>query len=83
MTKQELNRDIKRLFKKFHDWMMQEHTDWDKCEELKKEFNRLYNADQQFEYISRENILRLVILNRRHRIIPFHQFGTGINEETL
>jgi hypothetical protein len=86
MTKQEFNRDIKRLFK-----------DWKKASEgtaseeyfsevepkMKKEFQRLYFADSEFKYISRDNILRMIILNRRHRIIPFHQFATQVNEDRV
>jgi hypothetical protein len=50
---------------------------------LKKEFRRLYDADRELKYVSKDNILRMLILNRRHRVIPFHQFGTGIDEDKL
>jgi hypothetical protein len=85
MTKQELNRDIKRLFKEFK--KAAENLEIEKyfevAEELKKEFRRLYDADRELKYVSKDNILRMLILNRRHRVIPFHQFGTGIDEDKL
>jgi hypothetical protein len=86
MTKQELNRDIKRLFRNWRiasDGIATEEYFSEVEPKMKKEFQRLYFADSEFKYISRDNILRLVILNRRHRVIPFHQFATQVNEDKL
>lgn len=71
MTKQELNRDIKRLTKLVG-------TDKEHTPEFEKEFRRLYYADSSMEYLNVESIKTLLRLNVRHRFIPFHQFGLMI-----
>lgn len=72
MTKQELNRDIKRLSKHFA-------TDKAGTPEFEKEFKRLYYADSSFEYINLENLKAMLRINLRHRFIALHQFGLMIN----
>jgi hypothetical protein len=72
MTKQELNRDIKR-FKKVFDSM--EPVDFD---EARQEFNRLYWADRTFEYMTRANILFMFRINIRYVFVELHHFGNQI-----
>jgi hypothetical protein len=88
MTKQELNKAIKKLFRNWRIASEDSKSDikhyFESVEpNMKKEYQRLYFADSKFEYISRDNILRMIILNRRHRVIPFHQFATQVNEDEL
>lgn len=82
MTKAQLNRDVKNLFKNFEKIKSQDNY-YEQVEILKKEYQRLYNADNKFEYLTRDNILRMMVLNRKHRVIQFHQFGIFIEDEKL
>jgi len=79
MTKQELNRDVKRLWNN--------HLKCDNYDQIEKtvipEFKRLYGADKDFKYLNRDNILRIMVLNRKYNIIPFHRFGLMIDENNL
>ena len=68
MTKQELNRDCKRLVKQFKDG--KQYTD-----EFTAEFKRIYYADSGFEYLSPKNALSLIRINLSLRIIALHQMG--------
>jgi hypothetical protein len=72
MTKQELNRDIRRLKKVFNDMEPKDETD------IQREFNRLYWADKKFEYMTRANILFMFAINRRYQFLPSHKFGLYI-----
>lgn len=82
MTKNELNRDIKRLAKYINGIaaaaeMMQDNTayyrDIDKV--ARPEFIRLYYAADNFSYLTHKSVLIMVRLNLAHRFIAFHQFG--------
>jgi len=73
MTKQELNRDIKRLVKN-----SENITDKNR-DAIEKEFLRLYRADKTFEYMNLYSVKMMLRLNVRHRYIPLHQFGQQIN----
>ena len=77
MTNQELNRDVKRLWKKV------QKTDvlceW-KMLEIKTEFLRLYNADREFEVFNRTSILIILVMNRKYNFRPHHSLGLSINE---
>lgn len=70
MTKQELNRDVKRLANK--------HTNMNEAD-LNKEFKRLYYADSNFEYMNLNSLKMMLRLNLRYRFVPLHQFGLMIN----
>ena len=72
MTKQELNRDVKRLSKLIG-------TDKEYTPEFEKEYKRLYYADSTFDYFNLESVRIMLRMNARHRFIPFHQFGLMIN----
>lgn len=78
MTKHELNRDVKRLFKNHFD-----STQNGLSEEGKREFLRLYHADSSFEYLTIDNLKRLLRFNLRHRVIQLHSFGLMIDEKKL
>lgn len=82
MTKQELNRDVKRLYNKYKANSGGEATnDYYKWldETIKPELKRVYYADDNFEYLTADNIKRIIRLNLSLRVIPFHQFGANIN----
>lgn len=70
MTKQELNRDVKRLANKHIE--MQE-------QDVIKEFKRLYYADSNFEYMNLNSLKMMLRLNLRYRVIALHIFGININ----
>lgn len=70
MTKQELNRDIKRLANNHHNM---EEAD------VKNEIKRLYYADSTFEYMNLNSIKMLLRLNLRYRVIALHVFGLHID----
>ncbi len=77
MTKQELNRDIKRL------WVRYENKDseldvYEALEEMRQELKRLYYADDDFEYMNLRSIKIMIRLNLSLRVVPLHQFGLGI-----
>ena len=84
MTNQELNRDIKRLYKKFlnrrtgdtTNWTL---TDWKNYEdydnEIKTEFYRLYKADENFDALNITTLKMLLNINNALRVIQFHVFG--------
>lgn len=85
MTNQELNRDIKRLFVKYTNSRVSEDTskwsvqDWNNYEakqnELKKEFNRLYHADRNFDALNKNSLLMMLAMNNNLRVVAFHVFG--------
>lgn len=85
MTKQELNRDINRLWKKFKNAKGQEAEKYYEFVngEGKKEFKRLYLADKNFEYCNKKSILQLMAINSLHRFEPQHMFGIYADENPL
>tara|TARA_R110000803_G_scaffold78075_3_gene143140 strand:- start:15633 stop:15881 length:249 start_codon:yes stop_codon:yes gene_type:complete len=82
MTKQELNRDVKRLYKRWFSLYGVAKTTATE-ENTKREFKRLYHADSSFESLNRENILRMLKMNNSMRVIVLHQFGLMIDEKKL
>ena len=74
MTNQELNRDIKRLYNKI-EFLKDNESFFAFIEgEGKKEFIRLYRADDTAEVLTKDNLLRMMTLNRRYRFVAFHHF---------
>lgn len=75
MTKQELNRDIKRLYnnieKAKNTPSFFEYID----NNAKKEYTRLLNASDDFSALSKKSVLILYRLNLSYRFIPLHTFG--------
>jgi len=76
MTNQELNRDIKRLYNKIESLKNSDNENFYTFieGEGKKEFRRLYFADDTADVLTKDNLLRMMTLNRRYRLVAFHQF---------
>lgn len=74
MNKQEFNRDVKRLRKRYHG---DESKDYGS--DFQKEFSRLYNADSNFQYANKDSILTLLRINHRFRYVPLHVFGLNVD----
>lgn len=83
MTKQELNRDVKRLGKAFLELHLSDPDNEDKIFELRQELRRLYYADREFEYFNLKSIKILLRYNLKYRVIPLQNFGLSINELKL
>ena len=82
MTKQELNRDIKRLGAGLHKArFLKGDEDYHNYIEniAKPEFMRLYRADVTFEYMNLNSVKLMLRLNINHQFIAFHRFGLMIN----
>ena len=77
MTKQELNRDIRKLYKRFLDYRLKNFCDTEH-EALRKELQRLYYANTSLEYLTKKSLLIMIRLNVALRVIPLHQFGSQI-----
>jgi hypothetical protein len=67
MTKRELNRDCRRLIRSYKENGPQRFDT--------KEFKRIYYADRNFEYLTKNNALGLMRINLALRVIPLHNFG--------
>lgn len=74
MTKQELNRDCKRLLK----LAIENSRNLESEGQIRSEIQRLYCADREFRALNRQSILILLRLNLRYRAIPLHNFGLFI-----
>tara|TARA_R110000744_G_scaffold174371_1_gene293173 strand:- start:63 stop:317 length:255 start_codon:yes stop_codon:yes gene_type:complete len=78
MTKQELNRDIKRLRTTYLKAVAA--ANWDDSyqvsvyDEIKPEFLRLYRADQNAEYMNYASFRFMHRLNLIHRFVDLHLF---------
>ena len=73
MITKELNRDIKRLWKKresFIDGDSEDYWEWIKGDFI-PEFTRLYYADSKCEYMNLSSFRIMYRLNQCHRVIPF------------
>jgi hypothetical protein len=85
MTKNELNRDIKRLKSEIYRMSFEsletyyKYIDTEAC----KEFKRLYYADQSFEYMNKNSVLIMFRLNLKHRFVAIYHFGIGIELNNL
>lgn len=80
MTTAELNRDIKRLVKLEQNVSAKYDTkEYDQAvNELKKEYVRLYYADDKFEYMNVQSIKIMLRMNLRYRFVALHTFGLFI-----
>jgi len=74
MTKQELNRDAKRLIARYKNGFTHDENH-NVLPEFEKEFKRVYLADSSFEYLKAEHALALMRINMSLRLIPLHNFG--------
>lgn len=79
MTKRELNNGIKKLHAEIAKRV--DTPDYFNYVDgvAKKEYLRLYNADNTFESFNKESIKILIRLNLKHRFISIHNFGIHIN----
>lgn len=75
MTKQELNRDIKRLLKRFNHSYYKETVTDEELESQRTEFLRLDRADSEAEYMNRKSIIAMHRMNQARRYKPLHLFG--------
>ena len=79
MTKQELNRDIKMLAKRYKDSKQKTNADYFAAiEPIKKEFSRLYYADRTAESLTAASLRIMIALNIVLRAIQFHNFYNQI-----
>ena len=81
MTEQELNRDWKRLAKRYINWTTNwnnEDTKWTEEESIKKEFLRLYRADSGFSHTNHKSLRISLRLNLALRVVQPHLFGIDI-----
>ena len=74
MTEKELNRDIKRLRRKYlkltdDDSYYQSITD-----KIEPEFKRLYRADSNAEYMNQTSFRFMYRVNLIHKFVPLHMF---------
>lgn len=81
MTKQQINNKVKQLHNKVKQLEKLDIDDHFKAldKEIKPLFREIYNSDKTFNLMNKKSILVMLVLNRRFRIIPFHQFGIDIN----
>lgn len=81
MTPKQLNHQIKKFGKQYLTELKKpadEFFDWLE-KEGKKEFTRLYYADQSMKSINKNSVIILMRINMIHHIIPFHRFGLMVN----
>jgi len=87
MTTKELNRDVKRMYKHHFEKLEADEDNMEyfkfKDGEGKKEFMRLYWSDRKLEYLNRENIIRMMIINQKCRYIQFHLFYCSTDQKAL
>ncbi len=91
MTTQELNRDIKRLKTAIlkaenatNAGGNTDHTKWfEYLETAKKEYYRLFTADNTFSCLTKNSLLIMIRLNSRFRFVEFFKFGMYIDLEKL
>lgn len=75
MTKQELNRDVKRLSSEIYRRSFGNQSEYFNYlnDVAQKEFIRLHHAADDYTALSKDNIIRMVRINGIHRFIPIHQ----------
>ncbi len=78
MTKQELNKDCKRLIKDYLKAVKSVNYYETLESTIIPEFKRIYGADPQGEYLGYDNFKALLRLNLILRIIPLHSFGDKV-----
>jgi hypothetical protein len=80
MLSKELNRDVKRLVKAIQKEVKENagYIKGDSFPIFQKEFRRLYHADDMFEFMSKDSILRMLRLNLKYRFMPLYLFGIKI-----
>ena len=74
MTKQELNRDIKRLRRKYLKLTDDDSYYQDITDKIEPEFKRLYRADSNAEYMNQASFRFMYRVNLIHKFVPLHMF---------
>jgi hypothetical protein len=72
MTKQELNRDIKRLWKRFQATYGKESLTEEEAEAQRVEWRRLWFADREAEAMKVEQLKAMIRMNEARRYITLH-----------
>lgn len=80
MNNRELNRSVKRLYKRAVFKRMTTHI---LEAEIKPEFLNLYYLDKGFERFNKDSILMLIAINLRHKFMPVEKLGSDINQTKL
>lgn len=84
MTRKELNRDIKRAYKKYLLLQTSDNeTYYKEIEPLKKELRRLYYADKGFEFMNLNSVKIMILLNCKFGFVSLHSFGLNIKDLEL
>ena len=85
MTKQELNKDIKRLGAEIYRMSFEDQDKYFEYldKEARKEFTRLFHADQGFEYMNLNSVKLMLRLNLKYRFVALNAFGLMIKERDL
>ena len=80
MTPKELNRDIKRLNSELYRMSFEDNAAYFKYvdQDARKEFTRLYYADDKMQYLNAQSIKIMFRLNLKHRFFALHTFGLNI-----
>jgi len=76
----QINKDIKNLVKAIRkintlNEYVSDHP------EIKKEFYRIYRADEKFNLMNKESVLIMFRLNQKYRFEALHMFGIYIDFE--
>ena len=92
MTPNELNRDVRQLFRRWNYHIATGHYELNEREtknyehnerEMKRELDRLFGADNGFEYMTKRSLMMILAMNQSLRIIPLHHLASGINTVKL
>ena len=81
MTRSELNRDIKRLYKAYRGLTsigIAEADYWAKHEQYKQELARLHRVDTECELLTLTSLKMMITLNHSLRAVPLHHFYLGM-----
>ena len=89
MTKNELNRDVRRLARRWNAYLdlprlpeeakrtpeqvAEDARRWEEREAIGEEMERLHNVDSSAEYLNKKSILIILSMNLCLRVIPLHQ----------
>lgn len=80
MTKRELNRDIKRLYKRINKDTSKAFSDGE-IKAVKAEFNRLFHASVSLRYCSDKAKLAMISMGSKGRFVPLYQLVLFIEPE--
>jgi len=79
MTKNELNQDIRKLYKEFVKISSGKGSKkYPDSESMKKELNRLYSADRGVNNMTLSTLKMVLRMNANIQAIPHHRFGQNV-----